>query len=132
MGPGPQDRLLHHPRSRGGALPRRSRGDHDDAPLPGEADPRRRFRAPAELPRALVAALPRAQIARLRRGPRGSDEGVRGRRTGARVINVVKLRKAVFSRATARGIASVAIVLAIWELGRRFSVPFLAAVPAPT
>lgn len=48
------------------------------------------------------------------------------------MINLTKLRKAVFSRTTARGIASIAIVLAVWELGRRFSVPFLGSVPAPS
>jgi NitT/TauT family transport system permease protein len=48
------------------------------------------------------------------------------------VINLTKLRKAVFSRTTARGIASVTAVLVVWELGRRFSVPFLGAVPAPS
>jgi NitT/TauT family transport system permease protein len=48
------------------------------------------------------------------------------------LINLTKLRKAVFSRSTTRGIASIVLVLAVWEFGRRFGVPFLAAVPAPS
>jgi NitT/TauT family transport system permease protein len=48
------------------------------------------------------------------------------------VINLRKLRKAVLSATTARGIVSIAAVMVIWELGRRYRVPLLGAVPAPS
>jgi NitT/TauT family transport system permease protein len=48
------------------------------------------------------------------------------------IMNVAKIRKTVFSPATLRGIISVIALLALWEVGRRFRVPFLGAVPAPS
>jgi NitT/TauT family transport system permease protein len=48
------------------------------------------------------------------------------------MINTTKLRKAVLSASMARGLVSIAVLLLIWELGRRYRLPFLAAVPAPS
>ena len=47
-------------------------------------------------------------------------------------MNLKKLRKAVVSATTARGIVSIALVLLAWELGRRYRLPLLGAVPAPS
>ena len=48
------------------------------------------------------------------------------------MINTTKLRKAVLSASMARGLVSIAVLLLIWELGRRYRLPFLGAVPAPS
>jgi len=48
------------------------------------------------------------------------------------VWNATKFRKAVLSITTLRGVVSVLGLLVVWELGRRFQLPFFAAVPAPS
>lgn len=47
-------------------------------------------------------------------------------------MNVVKLKKAIFSKTLLRGFISVAGLILLWELGRRLKLPGLAAVPAPS
>jgi NitT/TauT family transport system permease protein len=47
-------------------------------------------------------------------------------------MNWTKLRKAMLSPTVARGLVSIAAVVLAWELGRRYRLPFLAAVPAPS
>lgn len=47
-------------------------------------------------------------------------------------MNMVKLRKAVFSKTLIRGIVSVGGLILLWEIGRRAKLPGFAAVPAPT
>jgi NitT/TauT family transport system permease protein len=46
--------------------------------------------------------------------------------------NAVKLRKKVFSLATARGIAAVIVFTVLWELCSRFHVPIIGNVPPPS
>ena len=47
-------------------------------------------------------------------------------------MSFIKLRKAVLSKSSARGIASVVGLILLWELGRRLRLPGLAAIPAPS
>jgi len=47
-------------------------------------------------------------------------------------MNLIKLRKAIFSKTAVRGLSSVAGLIAFWEIGRRMHLPGLAAVPAPS
>jgi len=48
------------------------------------------------------------------------------------IINWKNVRKTVFSKSVYRGAASIATIIALWELGRRSRMPILGAVPAPT
>lgn len=48
------------------------------------------------------------------------------------ILNPTKMRKAVLSATTLRGIVSIVVLLIVWEAGRRLRVPFLGAVPAPS
>jgi NitT/TauT family transport system permease protein len=48
------------------------------------------------------------------------------------IVNFTKVRKSVFSPTTLRGIISVVCLLAAWEIGRHYHLPFLGAVPAPS
>ena len=45
--------------------------------------------------------------------------------------STIKIRKAILSRTTLRGVISVVGLIIIWELGSRLQLPFFAAVPAP-
>ncbi|KUO69383.1 MAG: nitrate ABC transporter permease [Alphaproteobacteria bacterium BRH_c36] len=47
-------------------------------------------------------------------------------------MNLIKLRKAIFSKSVLRGFISVGGLIAFWELGRRLQLPGLAVVPAPS
>lgn len=47
-------------------------------------------------------------------------------------MNMVKLRKAVFSKTLVRGALSVGGLILLWEIGRRAKLPGFAAVPAPS
>jgi len=47
-------------------------------------------------------------------------------------INWKWVRKAVLSKTVYRGAISIAAVIAIWELGARFHLPILGAIPAPS
>lgn len=43
-----------------------------------------------------------------------------------------KLRETVFSKTVYRGFISIALLLALWEAGRRLQVPLLGTIPAPS
>jgi NitT/TauT family transport system permease protein len=47
-------------------------------------------------------------------------------------INLRKLRKAVFSKTTLRGIVAIIVTGILWELCARFEVPVIGMIPAPS
>lgn len=47
-------------------------------------------------------------------------------------INLRKLKKTFFSKATARGIIAIIATLILWELCSRFGVPIVGMIPAPS
>ena len=47
-------------------------------------------------------------------------------------INLRKLRKAVFSKATLRGIVAIIVTGILWELCARFEVPIIGMIPTPS
>lgn len=47
-------------------------------------------------------------------------------------INLRKLRKAIFSRTTFRGIVAIIVSVIFWEFCARFEVPIIGMIPAPS
>lgn len=47
-------------------------------------------------------------------------------------INLRKLRKAIFSKTTFRGIVAIIVSVIFWELCSRFEVPIVGMIPAPS
>ena len=108
--------------------------DHDDAAVPAEEDPRRRYPASARLQRAHHQALSRIHGRDRRSGARRGDQGVRGRREGALTMNSIgatAMRAAAFITGEDfwRGIVAIVVISAV--LGGRIALGSVVRLRVP-
>src|SRR5207237_7278076 len=113
------DDLLHHPRPRGGDLPRSSRRHHDHAALQAQKDAPCGHPASTRLQRPDREAFSRADGRDQRRRTRGSAQGLSGRRERGMTMIAARLTKIVTARSLRRGVVAVVAFLIVWELGSR-------------